>query len=73
MLLTDLMTWDTAISEDDFCTSMLGVVLKHAIGPFPAGSQFVDAMIDLEQGVLSLGTDTDDHSFSLELTVSELP
>lgn len=68
-MIDDLMMWEDSCSEDDLCLSLKGVTLKVPMGKFPAGTTFIDAMVDFDQGVLTLGTDDDDYAFSMEISI----
>jgi hypothetical protein len=39
------------------------------MGEFPAGTRFLDAMVDFDDGILTLGTGNEDYPFKMEVTV----
>jgi hypothetical protein len=70
LMISDLMTWENTRSEDDLCPRLFGVTLKVPIGEFSAGTLFFDAMVDFENGILTLSTyDGFEHIFEMEVVV----
>lgn len=69
-MLDDLLTYEIAyVSGLPLCRHLTGVTLKVPMGEFPAGTRFLDAMVDFDDGILTLGTGNEDYPFKMEVTV----